>query len=168
MEKLKMIRGSKTKSEEVRKILKSWGARNVRCLPCNDVDSYYLVIDNKVDWVHKSHPILNYLNYEIVELPEPKESEDERIRKDIIEHLRQDIELECILPKGLGDKWIAWLKKQEEKKPVWSSEDELMKKEAISIINQYNIICVREGDKCYTADRVVAWLENQGEKGDEE
>lgn len=41
------------------------------------------------------------------------------------------------------------------------SEDELMRKEAISIIKQYNIICEREGDKCYTADRVITWLENQ-------
>lgn len=44
------------------------------------------------------------------------------------------------------------------------SEDELMRKEAISIIRQYNIICEREGDKCYTADRVIAWLEKQVEK----
>lgn len=41
------------------------------------------------------------------------------------------------------------------------SEDELMRKEAISIIKQYNIICEREGDKCYTADRVITWLEKQ-------
>lgn len=44
------------------------------------------------------------------------------------------------------------------------SEDELMRKEAIAIIKQYNIICDREGDKCYTADRVIAWLEKQGER----
>lgn len=45
------------------------------------------------------------------------------------------------------------------------SEDELMRKEAISIIKQYNIICEKEGDKCYTADRVIAWLEKQGHDG---
>lgn len=44
------------------------------------------------------------------------------------------------------------------------NEDELMRKEAISIIRQYNIICEREGDKCYTADRVIAWLEKQGKR----
>ncbi len=43
------------------------------------------------------------------------------------------------------------------------SEDELMRKEAIAIVKQYNIICMREGDKCYTADKVIAWLEKQGE-----
>lgn len=46
------------------------------------------------------------------------------------------------------------------------SEDELMRKEAISIIKQYNIICEREGDKCYTADRVIAWLEKQSKLED--
>ena len=44
------------------------------------------------------------------------------------------------------------------------SEDELMRKEAIAIIKQYNIICEREGTKCYTADRVISWLEKQGKK----
>ena len=44
------------------------------------------------------------------------------------------------------------------------SEDELMRKEAISIIKQYNLICKREGDKCWTADSVITWLEKQGEQ----
>jgi hypothetical protein len=46
--------------------------------------------------------------------PELKESEDERIRKAIIEHLRQDIELELILSEEEGNEWIAWLEKQGE------------------------------------------------------
>ena len=44
------------------------------------------------------------------------------------------------------------------------SEDERIRKEAIAIIKQYNIICEREGDKCWTADKVISWLEKQGEQ----
>ena len=47
--------------------------------------------------------------------PDLAESEDERIRKAIIEHLRQDIELELILSEEEGNEWIAWLEKQGEK-----------------------------------------------------
>ena len=44
--------------------------------------------------------------------PELKESEDERIRKEIIEHLRLEIEPECTLSEDEGKRWIAWLEKQ--------------------------------------------------------
>ena len=47
---------------------------------------------------------------------------------------------------------------------LYESEDELMRKEAIAIVRQYNIICEREGDKCYTADKVIAWLDKQKQK----
>ena len=46
-------------------------------------------------------------------IPELKESEDEEIRKAIIEHLRQDIELELILSEEEGNEWIAWLETQD-------------------------------------------------------
>ena len=48
--------------------------------------------------------------------PELKESEDERIRKDIIDHL-QFLAKYCIESMPNVDKWIAWLEKQGKKKP---------------------------------------------------
>ena len=48
---------------------------------------------------------------------ELKESEDERIRKEIIEHLRLEIEPECTLSEDEGKRWIAWLEKQGEPNP---------------------------------------------------
>lgn len=50
--------------------------------------------------------------------PELVESTDERIKREIIEHLRQDIELEQILSKERGSDWIAWLEKQGEQKEI--------------------------------------------------
>ena len=53
--------------------------------------------------------------------PELAESEDEKVRKEIIkfiEDFSNPCDEEC-------DKWIAWLEKQKEQKPVeWSEEDE--------------------------------------------
>lgn len=68
--------------------------------------------------------------------PDLAESAGERIRKAIIEHLRQDIELEQILSEEIGSDWIAWLEKQGEQnlansaktckndEEIWSEEDE--------------------------------------------
>ncbi|MBR6311294.1 MAG: hypothetical protein IKR52_08885 [Paludibacteraceae bacterium] len=66
------------------------------------------------------------------------------------------------------EKVYSWLKdlikKKGEQKPAWSEDDELMRKEAISIIKQYDFNCRREGDKCFTADKVISWLETTNEK----
>jgi hypothetical protein len=60
-------------------------------------------------------------------IPELKESEDERIEKEIIAFLKENLET------GRADKtwslsglkrWIAWLEKQSEQKPTWTEEDE--------------------------------------------
>lgn len=54
--------------------------------------------------------------------PELKESEDERIRKEIISHLQH----ECVVKRYVSDveydRWIDWLEKQG--KPKWTDEDE--------------------------------------------
>lgn len=55
--------------------------------------------------------------------PELRESEDERIRKELIAFFQDDLR---------GDYWhdlevghiLAWLEKQKEQKPAWSEEDE--------------------------------------------
>ena len=54
--------------------------------------------------------------------PELKESEDERVRKELITHCRNT---RCVTEEGAERiaKWIAWLEKQEQK-PAWSEEDE--------------------------------------------
>ena len=67
--------------------------------------------------------------------PELKESEDERIRKELIAEVKDQID--CIPAPDCRDKedekalkklnkWLAWLEKQGEQKPEWSEEDERM------------------------------------------
>lgn len=64
-------------------------------------------------------------------LLELKESEDERIRKEIIQSIQDNM---CVIHK---DKCIAWLEKQGEQNHAWSEEDELMIKDAIHWINEF-------------------------------
>lgn len=67
-------------------------------------------------WIESIYPTLSSEQRMEAEgiFPEIAESADERIRKEIIEHLRQDIELEQILSEKKGGDWIAWLEKQGE------------------------------------------------------
>ena len=62
------------------------------------------------------------VSYEIM-FPELKESEDERIRKELIAFLKyyHTGQGNCVV---YDDDWIAWLEKQGEQKPAWSEEDE--------------------------------------------
>lgn len=57
--------------------------------------------------------------------PELKESEDEKIRKEIINYFECQSRDEPER-KGIHNRWIAWLEKQGEQKPAWSDEDELV------------------------------------------
>ena len=50
--------------------------------------------------------------------PELKESEDERIRKELISDIKIAIPIE------ISQRYIDWLEKQGEPKPAWSEEDE--------------------------------------------
>lgn len=45
--------------------------------------------------------------------PELKESEDERTRQEIVRFIRMEVEDEIV-----GNKWLAWLDKQGEQKPI--------------------------------------------------
>lgn len=69
-------------------------------------------------------------------IPELKESEDERIRKDIvflIGHVPT-------MNEERREKCLAWLEKQKEKKPAeWSEEDEQMRLTCIDIIEHFPI-----------------------------
>ena len=55
--------------------------------------------------------------------PELAESEDERIRKDIISYLQHESQVKRFIGDIEYDKWVAWLEKQGEQKPAWSEED---------------------------------------------
>ena len=58
-------------------------------------------------------------------IPELKESEDERTRKEILNVFKQLYEDTTICGRNYDyTKWIAWLEKQGEQKPAWSEEDE--------------------------------------------
>jgi hypothetical protein len=61
--------------------------------------------------------------------PELQESEEERIRKMIINHLTQE---RGSLSNDEAAEAIAWLEKQGEKKPTWSEEDEEYLRRAIN------------------------------------
>jgi len=60
--------------------------------------------------------------------PELAESEDERIRKAIVELIKYNGGCLQLLDKPFGDvpmnAMLAWLEKQGEQKPAWSEEDE--------------------------------------------
>ena len=60
--------------------------------------------------------------------PELKESEDERIRKEMIDFMSS--QLKSLMPPCPSNEtlktWIAWLEKQGVQKPAWSEEDEKM------------------------------------------
>ena len=68
---------------------------------------------------------------------ELKESEDDRIRKELTEFLKKasggflDTTTQC---KTFG-KWRNWLEKQGEQKPAWSEDDEKMVKDIIAAID---------------------------------
>lgn len=113
MEKLRMIRGSVDRAEEVMEMLMRWGAKDVGGCGFADENCYYFVINGKAKWMHKDEPLLKYLNYEVVELPDPKESEDEKIRKSLISFLKSPFVNENITDEKVSP-WIAWLEKQGE------------------------------------------------------
>ena len=73
--------------------------------------------------------------------PENKESEDDRVRKLLIDYLKE--RKSCYLKerKSCGhqyllryDHWINWLEKQGEQNPTWSEYDELMLKDVLEFI----------------------------------
>ena len=77
--------------------------------------------------------------YEAI-FPQLKESEDERIRKELIKFFSEISVCESEFNKWSNcdvKKWIAWLEKQGERK--WSDKDEEMLKEIISVLEGNNV-----------------------------
>ena len=101
--------------------------------------------------------IITRENYEYI-FPELAESEDEKIRKEIIAFLKENSEIgraeETWSISGL-ERWIAWLEKQEMQKSDWNEEDE-----------QYLLVCKNALAKYETTDKwdsgiISHWLENK-------
>lgn len=90
--------------------------------------------------------------------PELAESEDERTRKMLIEFLVEN----RIICNDLGginiDKTIAWLKKQDKKKPKWTNEDSSMQLTLMRDIEQISFIS-QEGK-----DDRIGWLNTLDER----
>ena len=90
-----------------------------------------------------------------------EESEDEKVRKAIIELVRQSSE---VLDKQNQNNMIAWLEKQGEQKPEWSDEDEEMRAAVLQLItdsekeNGWN--CVYCDDKEIYFSDIIAWLKS--------
>ena len=98
--------------------------------------------------------------------PELKESEDEKIRKEIISALKY---ANC---KGVYDKHIAWLEKQgeqnlansaktckDEQKPAWSEEDESMRVRTIGALSSCLLSEVPE-----EVTKEINWLKSLKER----
>ena len=67
--------------------------------------------------------------------PELKESEDERIRKAIINAIHDYAKR---LEEKIPTEWLAWLEKQGKQKPAWSEEDE---EKFEDVLHWFSIFC---------------------------
>ena len=97
---------------------------------------------------------------------ELRESEDEKIRREIVRFIQMEVEDEI-----LGNKWLAWLEKRnkenmiealrmeyekgkgdvlQEQRKEWTAEDLLNRNEIIDILQEYN------------RDDLITWFEKQG------
>ena len=92
--------------------------------------------------------------------PELKVSEDEKIRREILEHCRNQaepyIQLGCKCAKIQS--WIDWLEKQGEQKSAWSEEDERNLQGIIDEIKA-NKNAAPDYDLA-TYDRFLSWLKS--------
>ena len=103
----------------------------------------------------KLHSETEYVcEMEMLEQIFPELKESERIRREILEYVR-NMEGQTI-PRLEYESWIAWLEKQGENKPVeWSKEDEESRDIAIGL--------VRNADDCsgiLNKDRALNWLKS--------
>ena len=77
--------------------------------------------------------------------PELKESEDEKIRKEIINYFKCQSRDEPAR-KNIHNKWITWLEKQGEQNPTWSEEDEVGLGDALWVIERARTIALDENE----------------------
>ena len=95
-------------------------------------------------------------------VPELAESEDERIRKEMIHFL--EIEKNQMTPEQCSaceNRWIAWLEKQGEQKPVeWSEDDEFHLKSIESTIEYCKREVAENEEARYLFNEDLNWLES--------
>ena len=89
--------------------------------------------------------------------PELAESEDEKIRKEIVRFIRMEVEDEIV-----GNKWLAWLGKQKGNIGGISSNSEWSKEDETGLTN--TIIMLKEGASLHFIEeditKAVVWLQS--------
>lgn len=95
--------------------------------------------------------------------PELKESNNEKIRKELIRYLPYCDDIS----KDIKERWIAWLEKQHEPKPSWSEEDEKKRTLLINIleVNHHNEYFKVDSENTSNIDAIcteelVSWLKS--------
>ena len=114
---------------------------------------------NALEWARQ---IMNgetgFIRKEVEEVfPELKESEDERIRKEIISALKYANH------KGVYDKHLVWLEKQAEQKPAWSEEDNIILSRIIADYERSNEEWFN-AQKSLPHGRKITWLKSLKER----
>ena len=118
--------------------------------------------DEALGWMRKVYPTLTGADKEDAEhyFPELKESEDERIRKEILEDIRNVKAISSEEYRKKADRWIAWLEKQKEQKPAeWSEEDEIGLEETMWCVNEAVQNAKTESEK-QNAKTAENWLKS--------
>ena len=102
--------------------------------------------------------------------PELKESEDERIRKELISYLAHRIDVTAFIDEGEDCKrWLAYLEKQKEQKPVARENNFVSKpKNSVEILKHYLTWATSEEENCPYSWRALADAIRDGIKALEE
>lgn len=86
-------------------------------------------------------------------LPELKESEDERIRKAMIDYFKWNPDGQ-LLNEFSNREVFAWLEKQSGQTPAWSEEDEIIRKSLINMVEKFYGSCKDKSAR----NRFTYWL----------
>ena len=112
-------------------------------------------------WMQKLYDGLSGATKEDAEhyFPELKENEDEKIRRQIINFLK---EFECDHYRNLDfSSWLAWLEKQGESKIVWHNLSEEEPDEDVELLCEYIGGCVWHDVAFYKKDTKDFWCEDR-------
>ena len=113
--------------------------------------------DEALSWMGELYPTMEGAMKEDAEhyFPELKESEDERIRKEIRDYLYNDLHnISQLTPRtNEFEKWLAWIEKQGEQKQEWSEEDLISLGYLATFVDE-------NGDSFYGKNKsnVVKWI----------
>ena len=123
--------------------------------------AYKAVLQTATKWIEDGCTDKEKICLESV-FPELRESEDERIRKEIIECIETLIKAPGANPRLCV--WLAYLEKQKEPKQEWSEEDEKMLNLAIewaeTMSGQFSFVDMNPTDFC----KITTWLKSLPER----